>query len=159
MINLGDIELALHTFDRAEPLRAGASESVKRRSTFIAARLLEHLGHHKEAKQLFDNVIAGAFDHEAYREAFLDLLYVFGFHIRQDAAEKAVELCRFAMAQLDLFELGHEQLRTVWRQLLDAAGRQAVSLQALSEARSFMEMHWKHPAPKAPSFFFGPRGV
>src|SRR5690606_33907148 len=99
-----------------------------------------------------EKAVADAFAHEAYREGFLDLLYVFGFHVRHDAMEKAVSLCRFAIARLDLFEVGHEQLRTVWRELMDAAERQAVSLQALAEARGFLQKHWKHPAANAPSF-------
>jgi tetratricopeptide (TPR) repeat protein len=156
-ISLGEIELALQTFNRAEPLRnAGVSPAAKRRSDFFAARLLEHLGHVKEAVQLFEAVVADAFDHEAYREAFLDLLYIFGVHIRQGATEKAMALCRFAIAQLDLFDLGHEQLRAVWTELMDAAGRRAITIQSLAEVRGFLEMHWKQPAAKAPRFFSKP---
>jgi tetratricopeptide (TPR) repeat protein len=155
MISLGEIGLALQTFDHAEALRsAGVSPVAKRRSDFFAARLLEHLGHAKEAVQLFEAVIADAFDHEAYREAFLDLLYLFGVHIWQGAIEKAVALCHFAIAQLDLFDLGHEQLRAVWMELMDAAGRQAITIQSLAEVRGFLEMHWKQPAAKAPRFSF-----
>jgi tetratricopeptide (TPR) repeat protein len=158
MINLEEIDLALLTFDRAEPLRsAGVSPSAKRRSDFFAARLLERLGHIKEAVQLFEAVIADAFDQEAYREGFLDLLYVFGFHVRSDAQEKAVGLCRFAITGLDLFDVGHEQLRAVWVELMDAAGRRAITLQSLAEARGFLEMHWKKPAARAPRFSFSPR--
>lgn len=158
MINLEDIDLALLTFDRAEPLRStGVSLVAKRRSDFIAARLLEHLGHTKEAMQLFESVIADAFDHEAYREAFLDLLYVFGLHVRSGEMEKAVTLCRLAIDRLDLFDLGHEQLRTVWRELMDAAGRRAITLQSLAEVRGFLAIHWKKPAPKEPNFSFSPR--
>lgn len=158
MINLGEIELALQTFDRAESLRsAGVSSVAKRRSDFIAARLLEHLGHPKEAVQLFEAVIADAFEHEAYREAFLDLLYLFSVHIRQNATQKAVALCRLAIDRLDFFGLGHEQLHAVWQELMDAAGRQAIRLEALAEVREFLQVHWKNPAAKAPRFSFEPR--
>jgi tetratricopeptide (TPR) repeat protein len=158
MINLGEIELALQTFDRAEPLRStGVSRIAKRRSDFIAARLLEHLGHPKEAVQLFEAVIAEAFDHEAYREAFLDLLYLFSVHIRHGATQRAVALCRLAIDRLNFFGLGHEQLRTVWKELMDAAGRQAIRLEALAEVREFLEVHWEKPAAKAPGFSFEPR--
>lgn len=153
LIELGEIGQALQAFSLAESLRAGQPRAdAGRRSTFTAARLLEGLGRIKEAEQLFEKAVADAFAHEAYREGFLDLLYVFGFHVRHDAMEKAVSLCRFAIARLDLFEVGHEQLRTVWRELMDAAERQAVSLQALAEARGFLQKHWKHPAANAPSF-------
>lgn len=158
MINLGEIGPALQTFDRAEPLRgAGVSPVAKRRSDFIAARLLEHLDHPKEAVQLFEAVISDAFDHEAYREAFLDLLYLFGLRIRQGATEKAVALCRLAIDRLDFFGLGHEQLRTVWKELMDAAERQAIRLEALAEIREFIHVYWKRPAANAPRFSFGPR--
>jgi tetratricopeptide (TPR) repeat protein len=157
MINLGDIELALQTFDHAEALRgAGASPVARRRSDFFAARLLEYLGHYKEAVQLFEAVIADAFDHEAYREAFLDLLYLFSVHVRQGATEKAVALCRLAIDRLDFFGLGHEQLRTVWKDLMDAALRRAIRLESLAEVRQFLKVHWKTPAAKAPSFSFRP---
>jgi hypothetical protein len=158
MINLGEIDLALLTFDRAEPLRsAGVSPAAKRRSHFLAARLLEHLSHPKEAVRLFESVIADAFDHEAYREAFLDLLYVFGFHVRLGATEKAVVLCRFAIDRLDFLDLGHEQLRAVWMELMDAAERRAITFQSLAEVRRFLEMHWKKPAAQLPRFSFGLR--
>jgi tetratricopeptide (TPR) repeat protein len=158
MINLGEIDLALVIFDRAEPLRSGGvSPTAKRRSNFFAARLLEHLDHPKEAVQLFESVIADAFDHEAYREAFLDLLYVFGFHVRLGATEKAVALCRYAINRLDFLDLGHEQLRTVWTELMDAAGRRVVTIQSLTEVRRFLEMHWKRPAAQVPRFSFGLR--
>jgi hypothetical protein len=66
-----------------------------------------------------------------------------------------VTLCRFAVAQLDLFEVGHEQLRTVWRELMDAAGRQAIRVEeTLAEVREFLQIHWKKPAAKAPRSSF-----
>jgi tetratricopeptide (TPR) repeat protein len=153
MISLGEIERALQTFDEAEPLRgAGVSPVASRRSDFFAARLLEHLGHNKEAVQLFEAVIADAFDHEAYREAFLDLLYLFSVHVRQGATEKAVSLCRLAIERLDFFGLGHEQLRTVWKDLMDAATGRAIRIEALAEVRQFLKAHWITPAAKAPRF-------
>lgn len=158
MISLGEIERALQIFDDAAEFRsAGVSPVARRRSDFFGARLLEHLGHVKEAVQLFEAVIAEAFDEEAHREAFLDLLYVFGVHIRQGATEEAVALCHRAIDRLDLFGLGHEQLRAVWAELRDAATRQAISLETLAEARDFLRVHWATPAAKPPSFSFKQR--
>src|SRR5262249_25039525 len=98
LIETGEIFQALQAFHLAESLRAGhARADAGMRSNYTAARLLEALGHISEAEQLFDGVIAEAFEREAYREAFLDLLYLFGFHIRQGATEKAVALCNFAI--------------------------------------------------------------
>lgn len=160
LLETGEPGQALQAFYLAESLRGGLSRSdASMRSSYSAARLLEALGHIGEAEQLFESVMAEAFEREAYREAFLDILYLFGFHIRHGAMGRAAALCDFAIAQLDLFEVGHEQLRTVWRELMDAAERRAVSLQALAEARGFLEKHWKHPAAKAPSFSFQRSGA
>jgi tetratricopeptide (TPR) repeat protein len=155
LIEMGEIGQALQAFHLAETLRAARPRAdAARLSDFTAARLLEGLGRIKEAEQLFDAVIADAFAHEAYREACLDLLYFFGLHVRTGATEKAVALCRFAIAQLDLYDVGHEQLRAVWKELMAAAKRQAVGLEALAEVREFLKVHWKKPAAKAPHFSF-----
>jgi tetratricopeptide (TPR) repeat protein len=158
LIEMGEIGQALQAFHLAESMRAARPRSdAARLSDFTAARLLEGLGRIKEAEQLFGAVIADAFAHEAYREACLDLLYLFGLHVRTGATEKAVALCRFAIAQLDLYGVGNEQLRAVWMELMDAATRQAISLEALAEAREFLKIHWKKPAAKVPRFSFRPR--
>jgi tetratricopeptide (TPR) repeat protein len=155
LMNLGEFDQALQTFHQAERLRGfHASPVARRRCDFLAARLLEVHGHSREAVQLFESVIADSFEQEAYREAFLDLLYLFGLHIRQGATERAVAVCRLAIDRLDLFNLGHEQLRVVWMELMDAAGRRVVALDTLPEVRRFLEIHWKKPAAKAPSFSF-----
>lgn len=151
LIEMKEIGPALQAFHLAESLRAGQPRAdAERLSTFTAARLLEGLGHLQEAERLFEGVIADAFEHEAYREAFLDLLYLFGLHIRIGATEKAVALCRFAIAQLDLFEVGHEQLRAVWVELMDAAYRREISQAVLNNIRQYISVHWKHPATNPP---------
>jgi hypothetical protein len=61
----GGEELRVGVLRAAEPIRSGASPIARRRSEFKAARLLEYLGHYKEAVQLFEAVIADAFDREA----------------------------------------------------------------------------------------------
>jgi len=157
LIQMGEIGQALQAFHLAESLRATRPRAdAARRSDFTAARLLEGLGRFKEAEQLFDGVIAEAFEREAYREAFLDLLYLFGFHIHQGATVKAVALCNFAIAKLELFGIGHEQLRRVWAELREAAQRRAVTLESLAEVRDFLQVHWKYPAAKPPRFSFSP---
>jgi tetratricopeptide (TPR) repeat protein len=151
MIELDEIDLALQAFNQAALLRsAAASPAARRRGDFSAARLLERLGHAKEAVQLFEAVIADGFDREAYREAFLDLLYLFGVHIRQGATDRAAATCRLAIERLDLFGLGHEQMRTVWLELGDAALRQVICLECLPEVRQFLKSNWAAPAPTTP---------
>ena len=112
---------------------AGARQrSPSAEATLLAARLLEYLGHYKEAVQLFEAVIAESFDQEAYREAFTrPPLFLFSVRIsREGATERAVALCRLAIDRLDVFGLGHEPLRTVWMELGDAATRRAIRLEA-----------------------------
>ncbi len=158
LIGTGEIGQALQAFHLAESLRASAARAdAARLSDFTAARLLEGIGRLKEAEQLFNGVIAEAFEREAYREAFLDIFYLFGFHLRHGATEKAVTLCRYAITQLDLLEIGHAQLRTVWVELMDAAERRAIHLEALAEVREFLRVHWKRPAAKPPRFPFSTR--
>jgi tetratricopeptide (TPR) repeat protein len=159
LIEAGDVSQSLQAFHLAESLRGGhARADAGMRSNYTAARLLEALGYLGEAEQLFESVIAQAFEREAYREAVLDILYLFGFHIRQGATDKAMALCQLAITQLDLFSVGHEQLRKVWVELREAAQRHAVTLESLAEVREFLQVHWKYPAAKAPSFSFRPHG-
>jgi tetratricopeptide (TPR) repeat protein len=155
LIEMGEISRALQAFEIAEFRRSGhARAGAGRRSTFTAARLLEALGCVREAEKLFKVVIADGFEREAYREAFLDILYLFGLHLRQNATEKAVALCRFALARLDLFEVVNEQLRIVWSELRDAAMRRSFRLESLAEVRQFLKVHWRSPAPKTPRITF-----
>ena len=151
LIETGEIDQALQAFHLAESLRGiNPRADAGLRSNYTAARLLEALGHAAEAEQLFESVIAEAFEREAYREAFLDILYLFGFHLRRGATEKAVALGRFAVAQLDRFEVGHEQLRAVWMELTVAARRQMIRQEVIASVRQYMSAHWKHPARTPP---------
>ncbi len=155
LIELGEIGQALQAFHLWESLRGSHARSdADLRSNYTAARLLEALGHFDEAEQLFEAVIAEEFDREAYRAAFLDILYLFGLHMRRGAKGKAVELCRFALARLDAINVGHDQLRVVWTELMNAATLQGMRLDALVEVREFLRVHWKIPAPTAPRFTF-----
>jgi tetratricopeptide (TPR) repeat protein len=151
LIEMKETDQALQGFQVAEAMRAGQPRAdAERRSTFTAAQLLEGLGHLREAERLFEAAIADAFSHEAYREALLDLLYLFELHVRAGATEKAAALCGTAVAQLDRFDIGHEQLRAVWLELMDAARRQAVRFESVAKVRTFLEVHWKRPSAAVP---------
>lgn len=155
LIELGEIGQALQAFHLWESLRGThARPDADLRSNYTAARLLEALGYLDEAEQLFETVIAEGFDREAYRAAFLDILYLFGLHMRRGANDKAVALCRLAIARLDVLQVGHEQLRAIWLDLMQAATLQGMRLEALAEVRDFLKVHWKYPAPKPPRFSF-----
>ncbi len=155
LIELGEISQALQAFHLWESLRGThARPDADLRSNYTAARLLEALGHFDAAEQLFETVIAEAFDREAYRAAFLDILYLFGLHMRRGANDKAIALCRVAIARLDALNVGHEQLRSIWTDLMDAATLRGMRLEALAEVREFLKVHWKYPASKPPRFSF-----
>ncbi len=161
LIEMRETSEALQAFQVVESLRLRhARGDAGRRSNFTAARLLEALGHLQEAEQLFEAAIAEAFEREIYREAFLDILYLFGLHIRHGATEKAVALCRMAIERLDLFGVGHEQLRAVWTELGEAATEQVIRGETLAEVRRFLTVHWKTPAARLPKITSPPdRGV
>lgn len=156
LIETGQVTQALLAFQHAESLLDTQTRpNARLTNTFTAARLLELMDRLKEAERLFEEVITGYLEQELYKDAFLTFLHLFGFHIRAGSAEKAVDVCRRALDLLDLLELGHDQLRAVWTQLMDAARRQALTGHSLAMARNYLRVHWKHPAPKAPVFTAG----
>jgi tetratricopeptide (TPR) repeat protein len=268
LVTVGRVEDALRAFAEAERMRPLQDRpSAALRSTFMAARLLEALGHMQEAEALFDEVVTGDLEQGFYKDALLDLLYVFGFHCRlglpdrgaeaslrtlgemdrrgsvvheqlralwslvrreprkkqqirvaespechstafvelllarvrqapsREEAELTASLALQAIAPMEAPSLlkqdlraqlwtevansrrvasewsksnaalvqarkhlvGHEQLRTVWMELMDAAGRRAITFQSLAEVRRFLEIHWKKPAAQLPRFSFGLR--
>jgi tetratricopeptide (TPR) repeat protein len=155
-IESGQITLALAAFNTAQSLReTNARPRARLRNEFTAARLLEALGRFEEAERLFEDVISGGLEHELYKDSFLDLLYLFGFHIRAGSPAKAAEVCRRALTHLERLDFVHDQLRTAWERLLDGVTRQAIDRGLLFEARDYLRVHWKHPAREVPEFMRG----
>jgi hypothetical protein len=64
--------------------------------------------------------------------------------------EKAERVCHRALTDTTLAAVMHDQLRTLWTQLLEMTQRQAISQELLQELRQYLSVHWKHPAAKAP---------
>lgn len=120
------------------------------RGRFIGARLLDALGFENEADRLLDEVIAGDIEHELYKDAFLDLLYLYERHSVAGNLEKAVRVCQKALTDATLSAVAHDQIRDLWTQLLEAAERQAVSQDRLRDLRVYFSVHWKHPAATPP---------
>ncbi|MBW8876638.1 MAG: hypothetical protein JF614_16860 [Acidobacteria bacterium] len=150
LIGTGQLDQALRVFSQAEPLRAlHRQPRIQLKSKFTGAQLLEALGKRKEAEKVFEEVIAGELEEELYKDAFLDLLYLFEFHFKAGSLERAAEVCRRALSQLAMIDF-NEQLSVVWTQLLEATQRQAVDTQALSEARAYLRVHWSNPAAEVP---------
>jgi hypothetical protein len=79
-----------------------------------------------------------------------DLLYLYERHVKAGKVEKAARVCRRALTDASLSAVAHDQMRTVWEQLLEAARRQAVSQESLRDLRQYLNVHWKHPAATPP---------
>jgi tetratricopeptide (TPR) repeat protein len=142
---------ALQVFRRcSRSLHANPGIRMQIRVRFTGAKLLDALGCKQPAERLYDEVVDHEIEHELYKEAFLDLLYLYGRHVKAGEIEKAARVCRRALTDASLSAVAHDQMRTVWEQLLAAAGHRAISHDVLSDLRRYLNVHWKHPAPNAP---------
>ncbi len=142
---------ALRVFRRCSHLLiANPRIRTRLRGKFTSARLLEALGFKQQAERIFDEVVDGDIEHELYKDAFLDLLYLYGVHMESGDLEKAARVCRRALTDAALSAIAHDQLRTLWAQLLEAAQRQAIDQDLLRDLRQYLSVHWKHPAAQAP---------
>src|SRR5579863_1376315 len=102
LITLDRVDDALSAFAEAERLRPLHDRpSVALRSTFLAARLLEALGHAEEAETLFESVVAEELDREHFKDAVLDLVYIFEFHLRFGSFDRAADLGLRALRELE----------------------------------------------------------
>jgi tetratricopeptide (TPR) repeat protein len=152
LIGVGKPKEALHVFQRASPLLAASPKIHTRiRGKFTGARLLNALGYSPQAERLFDEVVDRDIEHELYKDAFLDLLYLYGHHVKAGNLEKAARVCQRALTDPSLAEASHDQLRDLWSNLLEAARHQAVSPDRLKDLRQYLNTHWKHPAATPPA--------
>jgi len=143
---------ALHVFRRCSSLLAVTPTARMRiRGAFTSARLLDALGFKHQAERLFEEVVDRDIEHELYKDAFLDLLYLYGAHMKSGDLDKAARICRRTLTDSTLAAVAHDQLRTLWTQLLDAAQHQAISQELLRELRQYLSVHWKHPAATPPT--------
>jgi tetratricopeptide (TPR) repeat protein len=124
------------------------------RGGFTGARLLDALGFKQQAERLFDEVVDRDIEHELYKDAFLDLLYLYGHHVKSGDLEKAARICQRALTDSALSGVAHEQLHTLWTQLLEAAQSHAISQELLRDLRQYLNVHWKHPAATPPLVAF-----
>lgn len=126
------------------------SDRMRIRSKFTGARLLGALGFNLHAEKLFDEVIDRDIEHELYKDAFLDLLYLYEHHMKAGDLEQAARVCRRALTDSTLAEVAHDQLRDLWSDLLEAAQHRALSQDRFRELRQYVNVHWKHPAGTPP---------
>jgi tetratricopeptide (TPR) repeat protein len=146
---------ALLVFLRCSPLLiANPRPRMRIRGKFTCACLLDALDRRQQAERLFDEVIDRDIEHELYKDAFLDLLYLYERHVKARNLEKAARVCRRALTDPTLSEATHDQMRDLWMQLLEAAQREAISQDLLQELRQYFSVHWKHPAAIPPAVAF-----
>lgn len=91
------------------------------------------------------------------RELQWSLDYMAVRHLKAGEIKKAARVCRRALTDASLAAVSHDQMRTVWEQLLAATTataateHQAISDEALSDLRRYLSVHWKHPAVTVPA--------
>lgn len=142
---------ALPVFRRCSRLLISyPSERMSIRSRFTGARLLGALGFRLQAERLFEEVVTRDVEHELYKDAFLDLLYLYEHHMKAGDLEKAARVCRRALTDSTLAEVAHDQLRDLWSDLLEATQHRAISQDLFRELRQYVNVHWKHPAGTPP---------
>ncbi|HZF13740.1 MAG TPA: hypothetical protein VFE33_33525 [Thermoanaerobaculia bacterium] len=134
-------------------LQSHETGRMRIRRDFIGARLLHSFGYRKEAERMFRDVVAADLELSLYKDAFLDLLYVFGMHVREGELQKARAICEHALTQPELANFSHEQMRTVWTLLLENVQRLVAATDLLGEVRKYVAAHWRRPASDTPPFF------
>ncbi len=166
LIGLGAVQEALVRFNALKVLHEQFREPfIQLRRRFNAARLLEYLGRARKAEVLFQEVIAGDLEHGLIKDFFLDLVYLFGFYLREGRTSDAIAICRRASQELSLLddeegseETAREQMRMVWRSLEEEVKRGTVDLGATKVLRNYIKAHWRFPASDLPSFGGRPTG-
>jgi tetratricopeptide (TPR) repeat protein len=160
LITLGAPQEALLRFKALSGLHEQFREPIiQLRRRFTAARILEHLGRYQRAEHLFQKVIAGDLEHGLVKDFFLDLAYLFGFHLRRGQSAEAIAVCRRARQELSLLddeegigETARDQMRLVWRNLEHEVSRGTLDVGATTVLRNYIKAHWRMPASEPPSF-------
>ena len=132
---------------------------IQLRNRYTAARILEHIGQPERAEVLFQEVIAGDLEHGLIKDFYLDLVYLFGFYLKQGQTSEAIAVCRRAVQELSLLddeegsvEVAREQMQQVWRNLEAEVTRGTVDLRATVTLRKYIKAHWRFPADEVPAF-------
>lgn len=151
LIGVGRPSEAVQFFRSCTPLfTCNPSARIQIRGEFIGAKLLHAFGFNQQAERLWNDVVTRDVEHELYKDAFLDLLYLYEHHMKAGDLEKAARVCRRALTDSTLAEVAHDQLRDLWSDLLEATQHRAISQDLFRELRQYVNVHWKHPAGTPP---------
>ncbi len=123
------------------------------RRDFIGARLLHAAGYSKEAERLHADVVTADLGAGLYKDAFLDLLFLFNLHVKEGDLDKAESVCRRALGEAELAAFSHDQIRGVWQSLRERVQFKAIEQDVIRKVRAYMAVHWRHPAHQSPAFF------
>lgn len=158
LLGIGAPEEALLRFKALEGLHEQFHEPfIQLRRQFNAGRILEHLRRAHKAEAIFQEVIAGDLEHGLIKNFFMDLVYLFGFYLRQERPSDAIAVCRRAGEELSLLddeegsgESAREQMRMVWRSLEEEVRRGSADLGATMALKRYIKAHWRTPASDPP---------
>ncbi|HEV7670715.1 MAG TPA: hypothetical protein VGS22_19520 [Thermoanaerobaculia bacterium] len=122
LIGVGKPSEALRVFRHAS-LRLATTSRIRPqiRAKVTCARLLDALGHKLPAERLFDDVVDQDIEHELYKDAYLDLRYLYGRHMKAGDSKKAARICRRALSDPVLAAIAQAQPQALWPQLLEEA--------------------------------------
>ena len=148
LIWTGELREAIHRLTYCDRPSAGR---LQIRYRFVGARLLHSLGHRKEAERLFQEVISEDLEGDLFKDALLDLLYLLKVHLADGEMSKALAVCRRALSEAVLADFSHEQLKSVWQQILNAVETNAIAPNSFAALKLYFSLHWKHPASQPPA--------
>jgi tetratricopeptide (TPR) repeat protein len=152
LISLGRSSEALRSFVATRPIYElfwGRRTQLK--VTYLESLLLDSLGCARESEKAFREVISGYIEEELYKDAFLTLLTFFETLIKRGALRKAKHVYQEAAELLAQAGTGsHEQMRQVWRHLLQQIEEESLKESQLAEVRQYVSRHWNTPATRPP---------
>jgi len=143
---------ALRSFIATRPIyEQFGGRRIELSVVYLEALLLNCLGCVRESEKAFREVIDGYLEEELYKEAFIKLLTFFEILFKRGALRKAKQVYKQAADVLAQAGSGsHEQMRQVWRHLLQLMERESLKEYQLQEVRQYVYRHWNTPAPRPP---------
>jgi hypothetical protein len=152
LIFLGRSSEALRSFVATRPIYEQlGGRRTRLKVTYLEALLLAALGCARESEKAFRDVIDGYIEEELFKDAFLSLLTFFETLVKRNALGKAKQVYKEAAELLSQAGTGsHEQMRHVWRQLLEKIEAESLKEYQVREVRQYVCRHWNTPAARVP---------
>lgn len=143
---------ALRSFIATRPLyEQFRGRCTELRVMDLEALLLDSLGCVRESEKSFREVVAGYIEEGLYKEAFTSLLTFFETLVKRSAYRKARQVYQQAADLLAQAGSGsHEQMKEVWRRLLQQIEQESLKEDQLQEVRQYVQRHWNVPARRMP---------